>query len=254
MKKQIASLLFFALSLTTPLSLLAQSPSGQQSDEGKLVVGANEVLLDAVVRDKKGRPVKDLKVSDFQIMEDGVPQEVKSFRLVAGGSEDPAPAGTDSAAKAGGPQKTQAAGTSNPAGLGAVALVFDRLSVDSRNRALAAALGYLGGGLTANDFVGVFSIGLSLNVIQNYTNDERLVRQALDSAGAVNSPAFASTTAKVTELSEKDLELRSKADAATSDARAAAAGGTPSSSTSVGLIDVERRLNAMKLRAEQGFE
>ncbi|HWT02692.1 MAG TPA: VWA domain-containing protein [Pyrinomonadaceae bacterium] len=255
MKRHVASLLLFVLSLASPLSLLAQTPSGQQSDEGKLVVGANEVLLDAVVRDKKGRPVKDLKVSDFQIMEDGVPQEVKSFRLVAGGAEDSAAAGADSAAKAGGPPKTQSAETSDPAGLGAVALVFDKLSVDSRNRARAAALSYLGGGLGANDFVGVFSIGLSLSVLQNYTNDERLVRQAVDSAGAVNSPAFASNTAKVTELSERDLELRSKVDAAASEARAAAAGGAaPTSSMSVGLIDMERRLNAMKLRAEQGFE
>ncbi len=50
------------------------------------------------------------------------------------------------------------------------------------------------------------------------------------------------------------MELRSRADAAATEARAAAAGGTPSSTANVGLIDVERRLNAMRLRAEQGFE
>ncbi len=190
MKKHVASLLFFVLSLTSPLSLLAQTPSGQQSDEGKLVVGANEVLLDAVVRDKKGRPVKDLKASDFQVLEDGVPQEVKSFRLVAGGAEDSAAAGNTNAA--GGSTKTPGptAETFDSGRLGAVALVFDRLSVESRNRARQAALSYIGDGLGASDFVGVFGIGLSLNVIQNYTNDGRLIRQAIDSAGTVNSPAF----------------------------------------------------------------
>jgi VWFA-related protein len=252
MKKHLASLLLFVLSLTTPLSILAQTPSGQQQDEGKLVVGANEVLLDAVVRDKKGRPVKDLKATDFQIIEDGVPQDVRSFRLIAGGEEESAAA----ANAAGGAQKTQGGATTtlSPGRLGAVALVFDRLSVESRNRARQAALSYIGGGLGANDFVGVFGIGLSLNVIQNYTNDERLVRQALDNAGTVNSPAFASNTDKITELSQKDVELRSKLDAANTEARDVAAGGTPTSSLSIGLIDVERRLNAMKLRAEEGFE
>jgi VWFA-related protein len=250
MKKRVASLLLFVLSLTAPLSLLAQTPSGQQQDEGKLVVGANEVLLDAVVRDKKGRPVKDLKATDFQVSEDGVPQEVRSFRLIAGGDEESAANAAGGAAP-----KTQGGTTAtvNPARLGAVALVFDRLSVESRNRARQAALSYVGGGLAANDFVGVFGIGLSLNVIQNYTNDERLVRQALDSAGTVNSPAFASNTAKITELSNKDVELRSKVDAAASEARAAA-GGPPGSTANIGLLDVERRLNAMKLRAEEGFE
>src|SRR6266545_5871158 len=44
-------------------------------------VGTAAVTLDVVVRDKKGRAVRDLKASDFEVYEDGVRQTVDSFRL-----------------------------------------------------------------------------------------------------------------------------------------------------------------------------
>ena len=44
---------------------------------------ASEVLLDLVVRDKHGKPVKNLKAGDIQIYEDGVRQDIRSFRFVA---------------------------------------------------------------------------------------------------------------------------------------------------------------------------
>src|SRR5580704_18322143 len=62
----------------------------------------NEVALDLVVRDKKGRLVKNLKPGDVEIYEDGVRQDVRSFRLVGGGEPPPlssnAPAAVDAAA------------------------------------------------------------------------------------------------------------------------------------------------------------
>src|SRR5204863_3670692 len=43
---------------------------------------ASEVLLDIVVRDKHGKPVRNLRPADVQIFEDGVRREAKSFRFV----------------------------------------------------------------------------------------------------------------------------------------------------------------------------
>src|ERR1044071_312178 len=63
-----------------------------QRDEQKVVVNAGEVLFDVVVRDKRGRVVKDLGASDFEVYEDGVAQQLSSFRLVARGGERAAPA------------------------------------------------------------------------------------------------------------------------------------------------------------------
>jgi len=44
--------------------------------------GINYVRVDATVTDKKGQPVFDLKQSDFEVIEDGKPQTVDSFRLI----------------------------------------------------------------------------------------------------------------------------------------------------------------------------
>src|SRR5690348_5020942 len=72
------------LSITTAFSPLAVwwQTSGQDQDE-VIRVRSNEVRLDVVVNDKKGRPIKDLKPDDFEILEDGVPQKVESFRFVS---------------------------------------------------------------------------------------------------------------------------------------------------------------------------
>ena len=45
---------------------------------------AEEVLLDLVVRDKKGKPITDLKPEDITILDNGVKQTLTSFRLVSG--------------------------------------------------------------------------------------------------------------------------------------------------------------------------
>jgi VWFA-related protein len=58
------------------------SPELQRRDEGvtTLRTAARLVLLDVVVTDGKGRPVKGLKASDFTLLEDGAPQVLSSFQ------------------------------------------------------------------------------------------------------------------------------------------------------------------------------
>src|SRR5579864_5077577 len=54
------------------------------ADAGQAIrVTTSEVLLDLVVRDKRGRQVKNLKPDDVEIYEDGVRQKILSFRPVA---------------------------------------------------------------------------------------------------------------------------------------------------------------------------
>src|SRR4051812_23589938 len=77
------SVLIFVLTFAPATRLLAQQQDPR--DDDVIVVGSNEILLDAVVKDKKGHVVKDLKPSDVEVYEDGVRQEVKSFRLVTRG-------------------------------------------------------------------------------------------------------------------------------------------------------------------------
>ena len=44
--------------------------------------GINFVRVDAIVTDKQGRPVADLKPEDFEVMEDGKPQSIETFKLI----------------------------------------------------------------------------------------------------------------------------------------------------------------------------
>jgi VWFA-related protein len=44
--------------------------------------GINFVRVDVIVSDKAGNPVEDLKQTDFEVLEDGKPQKVETFRLV----------------------------------------------------------------------------------------------------------------------------------------------------------------------------
>ena len=71
-----------------------QRPVEQQNSD-KIVISKDEVPFDVVVRDKKGRPIKDLTVSDFEVYEDGVRQEINSFRFVSSTAEDNRPTSTN---------------------------------------------------------------------------------------------------------------------------------------------------------------
>src|SRR5205085_12637853 len=56
----------------------------QSADQAPTVrVGSEEVLLDVVVRDKRGRPVTDLKADEIEVFEDGVKQQITSFRRIS---------------------------------------------------------------------------------------------------------------------------------------------------------------------------
>jgi VWFA-related protein len=60
----------------------AQPPSPQTAGQPTFRTGINTVRVDVIVSDKKGEPVTDLKLEDFEITEDGKPQKPETFRLI----------------------------------------------------------------------------------------------------------------------------------------------------------------------------
>ncbi|MCM3871848.1 MAG: VWA domain-containing protein, partial [Pyrinomonadaceae bacterium] len=169
-----------------------QRPVEQQNSD-KVVISKNEVPFDVVVRDKKGRSIKDLSVSDFEVYEDGVRQEINSFRFVSSTADDNSPTSPnkDNAGSANEPgaKKTQDRSESS---VSAVALVFDRLSPESRARAREAALSYLGESVKKSELVGVFLTDLSVVVLQPFTNDSQLIKTGIEKAGVHASSLYAS--------------------------------------------------------------
>jgi len=246
MSKVIIVVLVFVL-VVTPFTILGQTPATQQVED-KVVTGTTEVIFDAVVKDKKGRPVKDLHAEDFQITEDGVPQEVKSFRLVAGDTPDSTAGPGEKAAVAGPKGKARVLEAFNAGRIGTVALVFDRLSADSRTRAHDAAVAYVGNGLGQNDFIGVFGIDQTLSVIQTFTNDDKLIKGAIDKAGLASSTTPSTDRSQITDLMQRDVSLTSQVNQAEASA---------ASSQNIGNLaglEMDKVLNDVSLRAAQGFE
>jgi len=252
-------LLVCALTLGAMPPISGQQPSPPPSPQDDTVrVTTSEVLLDAVVRDKKGRPVQDLTADDFEVYEDGVRQQIRSARLVK------REAGATPAAAAESAPKTDVTPTTAPArapltdaaGVSAIALVFDRLSPEARSFARDAALSYAGDGLQSGNFVGVFNIDLALRVAQPYTTDARLVREAISNSGTQGSSAHASTVERVQGLSTQQQSLGTTVAAGIS---AASAGGQGNSSagqqaSAAGAARADQIFAEMEQRSLEVFE
>lgn len=131
--------------------------------------GADAVVLDIVVRDRRGRPVRDLSRSEIVVLEDGQPREVMAFRLVEGAA----------------PQATLETGAASPDPLRRVTLVtlvFDRLTQGSRQLARKAALDFVAKEPPPGQWVSVFSLDDRLTLRQDFTRDRAKLTQAIDRA------------------------------------------------------------------------
>src|SRR5215467_4523866 len=132
-----------------------QQPSIQKRSE--------EVVLDVVVRDKKGRAVSDLKPEDFQIYDNGEPKKVSTFRLVQGSEA----VGTGGIRAQLDPLRQ----------IRLVTLMFQCSSNDARRLARDAALDLLKTELPQNVYMSVMTIDHKLEVLQPFTNDRALLKQ-----------------------------------------------------------------------------
>ncbi len=131
--------------------------------------GAVKVVLDVVVKDKKGLPVPDLKPEEIQIAENGSQRPVESVRFVKPGE---APEGVPS-----------------PGTL--VSLVFTGMDQNQQKRAKQAVEELLKHDLGPSVQIAVFRIGLQLWTVQPFTSDLALVRQAVDRAASSQDLALA---------------------------------------------------------------
>jgi VWFA-related protein len=252
------AVVFLTAALVAPAQAQDQSKPARQDE--KVSVGTVEVLLDVVVKDKRGRPVTDLSAADFEVFEEGAKQPVESFRLIRRDSAGES-GKANSAVQGVAPAQANATPsppakpvpTSNPdVGVSVVALVFDRLSQDGRKRANDAAMGYVGGDSSLSNFVGVFAINLSVNTLQNYTTDVGLVKKAIDRAGAVASSPFESKTldsGSAIAAGQRDAAVQAATAAAQSGGPGAAAAGAAS-----GAAAVDQTFAAMRAQTDETFE
>jgi len=124
----------------------------------------NEVVLDLVVRDKHGKIVKNLKPGDVSISEDGVQQQIQSFRLMEG---------TAAAAQSAPP--ASAAGATLPVRKSNLVCIvfhnFDPRDVSTRKFAMEAVQEFLRTQALPDTWIGVFNLGATLNVMYPFTQN-----------------------------------------------------------------------------------
>jgi VWFA-related protein len=207
------------VAVTTSASLVAHqsTPPRPQPAAGQAVrtkdvdaTAVTAIVVDVVVRDRDGKPVTDLKASDFELTEEKVPQDIGSFTPV-NRPEPGAAAAAPATAVPGAPPAT----TTAPE---VIALLFDRLTPDAKALAHKAALGYIGEGANAKNVVGVFGIDLSLIFYQTFTRDGVALRKGIeDAVGRATSTYNGREQVAQTEAAQAEAQ-------AAVDAGAAAAG------------------------------
>lgn len=179
-------LLAFAL-LILPTNHVAQEKSPtpvSKSPQQAFILRSttNEVLVDVRVYDKAGKPVTDLKPSDFRVTEDGVPQTIRDFSL-----ED-----VEKLAQATGEnEKTQVIDLAKlPPQVNAeqvlqdhrlLVFFFDMSSMqpDELMRALKASGDFVTNHMTPADLIAVVTYSASLRVTQDFTNNRDSLKKAL---------------------------------------------------------------------------
>ena len=195
-----------------------------------------EVLVDVVVRDKKGHAITSLPQSAFTVTDDGVPRPIASFRLVKG---------TEAISSANGASTPQKLDPLRQIRL--VSLIFDRLDQSERTATRRAAQDLLATDLPANVFMGVFTLGDELQAIQGFTNKRDLLVSAIEKATSRPASQFAADSNSMRAQAEQilgpnqtgnqDLIARQGQLAANAAGAAAAAGTAPSTAAAMVGMD-----------------
>jgi len=151
--------------------------------------------LDLVVRDAHGKLVNNLKPQDITVFEDGVRQDVRSFRLVAGSEvrvEDERQAAEAKAAATTTASAPVARPPVNPLRtVNVVCLILNDLNADTRAFAFEAARKFVDEELLPNTFIGVFTLdSTGLRPIFSFSNNRDRLLKAVHLASINQLPAM----------------------------------------------------------------
>jgi VWFA-related protein len=201
MRKAIAFLILFLA--PAPMSGLAQEPVPQPSGS-TIRITSSEVALDLVVRDKKGRLVKNLKQSDVQVYEDGVRQQILSFRVA---SRD------QKRHQEGQPKSETAGGGSLPLReLNTICIVFHNIDPVSRPHAIETVKEFIRSNLPPESYIGIFNLNEKLVTVHEFTKNRE---ELLNSPFATGTMDFNRASTALLTASPNIVTLNVQVNAAT---------------------------------------
>jgi VWFA-related protein len=169
-----------------------------------------DVLLDMVVRDKRGQPVLDLRQDEIQVSEDGTRCDVVSVRLVQAGTVKAASRGL--AGPAATPENPPPVGAATPGRLSLVVLVFDRLSGEPARVAREAATQFVSKAFPPDTWFAAAKVGPGARLLQTLTsNPADLTSAILAATGAADTARDASLQTEPDSRTAQGLGSRSVA-------------------------------------------
>ncbi len=160
--------------------LSSDSPaSAAQTGSVNLRVDVELITVEVSVIDKKGNPIRNLKREDFQLLEDGKPQEIVTFAEIKEDSGQEVPTSLADIEE-NGPNRGKV-----------VLILFDdsHLTTGQLQIARDSAEKYVKAHMKPLDIFAVASYGMSLKILQNFTHDAAKI------VAAIRQPAasFATT-------------------------------------------------------------
>ena len=135
------------------------------------------VLVDVIVTDDENRPVADLQASDFVVLEDGKPQKIATFARLPEQDKPPAPPPSPLPADLYTNDPRYRAVTGTP-----IIMLLDLLNTPSadRPRIRLAMIDFIRKHLRPGQATAVFLLGRKLELLQNFTDDPRILLAAVD--------------------------------------------------------------------------
>ena len=212
----------------------AQAPAAGDRSTPTFAMGTAKVVLDVVVRDKKGRPVMDVRADEIEVVEEGVRQTLEGFERV-----ETQPAVDPKAPAAAAPDSTRQ--------LSLVTLVFDQLGDETgRRQAQRAAEAFLEKGLIGNTYVSVFRVDQRLAMVQAFTRDRARLKEAV--ARSTSGQTAVGVTDEKAALDEalKELQRTAGLDSATGQGAGSQGGGFASRAQAQALSNMLRMANALQ--------
>lgn len=198
MKRSLLALLLTCSFFVAPVAgqqPAAPAPSTQQTTPQPVPVDADEVVritanlvqIDAVVTDRGGKQITDLSPADFEVYEDGRPQQIKNLSYVTL-QPDPHALTPAAAATAAAARKDPTAMPVPPVRLRpeqvrrTIALVVDDLglSFESTHFVRNALHKFVDEQVQPGDLVAVIRTGAGVGALQQFTTDKQLLHAAID--------------------------------------------------------------------------
>jgi VWFA-related protein len=196
------NLLLSSILLHASLPVYSQDKKEQRKSadaDDVIKVNSNLVNVDVMVKDKKGKPITDLKGEDFILSENGVRQNIEFFDSTLVADNAPRQAGSVSTST------TPRSPNNLPRNI--ISLIFDAQTTEGANlkHVRDGMTKYIRERISDSDSVALFVISGGLQMLQSFTNDKTKLISAVEKADHINT---LSTTSEQRALNDAITALR----------------------------------------------